>query len=307
VVDAGASWQLLAEGESYANVPESPVAAPEQVTPGYFAAMGMPIAKGRDFDEHDRTEGPFVAIVSKSLAERLWPRADAIGRQFKLGGTHTFMTVVGVVNDTRSRGFNDSPQPTMYFPYPQTPRSAYFLPRTMSLVIRTSGEPMMTANRLRDIVTSLDPTIPVSNVRTLEQVVGTSVANRRFSTALIAAFASLALVLAGIGIYGVISYGVSERTFEIGVRMALGAERSRVLSLVVRDGVRMALVGAAIGLAGAVALARAMASMLVGVGNVDIPTMIIVATALTIVVVAASAVPALRALRVNPVEALRRG
>jgi putative ABC transport system permease protein len=307
VVEVGGLWGVLGEGQSYATMVQGPSAAPQQVTPGYFAAMGMPMVKGREFTDDDRPDGPFVGIVSKSLAQLLFPNAEPIGRRFRLGGTEPFVTVVGVVNDTRAHGFGDATEPTMYFAYSQTSKSAYFLPRAMSLVIRTRGEPLALAAQVRAIVKSLDPAVPVSNVRTLEAVVGTSVANRRFSTALIATFATLALVLAGIGIYGVISFGVSERTFEIGVRMALGAERSRVLTLVVRDGVSMAIVGGAVGLAGAVVLARAIESMLVDVHTVDVPTMVIVSAALAVVVVVASVVPARRALGVSPTDALRGG
>jgi putative ABC transport system permease protein len=307
VVDRGGSWGVLADGQSYANLAQGSTAVPQQVTPGYFAAMGMPLVRGRDFTDNDRADGPYVAIVSKSMAKMLWPNSEPLGKRFRMGGGETFMTVVGVVDDIRSRGFNDTPEPTMYFPYPQTRTSAYFLPRTMSLVIRTRGAPSAIGAGVRAIVKSLDPSVPVSNMRTLEEVVGTSVANRRFSTALIAAFATLALVLAGIGIYGVISFGVSERTFEIGVRMALGAERSRVLSLVVRDGARMAFVGVVIGLVGAVALARAIRSLLVDVNAVDVRTMLAVSVALAVVVVVASVVPARRALNVSPTEALRGG
>jgi putative ABC transport system permease protein len=217
------------------------------------------------------------------------------------------MTVVGVVDDIRARGFDDTPEPTMYFPYAQVSKSTYTMPRAMNLVIRTSGDPMALATNVRAIVKSLDPTIPVSKVRTLEDVVGTSVANRRFSTALIAAFAVLALLLAGIGIYGVISYGVSERTFEIGVRIALGAERSRVLALVVRDGAQMAAIGAVVGLVAAVALARGIRSMLFGVSTVDVPTVALVSAALAVIVVIASVLPARRALGVSPTDALRGG
>lgn len=306
VVDVGGLWGLLPEGQSYETMAQGPMAVPQQVTPGYFAAMGMRVT-GRDFNDADRGGGPYVAIVSKLLAKQLWPGVDPLGKRFHLGGTQTYMSVIGVVDDIRSRGFDDKPEPTMYFPLPQTREAAYFMPRAMKLVVRTSGDPMAVAGQVRAIVKSLDPTVPVSNARTLENVVGTSVANRRFSTALIAAFAALALVLAGIGIYGVISYGVSERTFEIGVRMALGAERTRVLALVVRDGVSTALVGGVLGLAGAIAAIRAIRSLLVGITTVDVPTTIIACVALSIVVVAASVVPARRALNVNPTEALRGG
>ena len=138
-----------------------------------------------------------TAIVSREMATLLWPNADPIGKRFRLGGDSTFMTVVGVVNDIRARGFNDTPEPTMYFPYPQTRETAYFMPRSMNLVVRTAGDPLAIANQVKAIVRSLDATVPVSDVRTLEQVVGISVANRRFSTALLGAFAALALVLGG--------------------------------------------------------------------------------------------------------------
>jgi len=215
------------------------------------------------------------------------------------------MTVVGVVNDIRSRGFDDTPEPTMYFLYPQTSETAYFMPRSMSLVVRTSGNPMAVANQIKSIVRSLDATVPVSSIRTLEDVVAISVANRRFSTMLLGAFAGLALVLAGIGIYGVISYGVSERRFEIGVRMALGAERSAVLASVLRDGIRMALIGVAVGVAGAGAVARMLRSLLVGVPVVDVATFAAVALGLVVVAAVASFVPARRATAISAMEALR--
>jgi ABC-type antimicrobial peptide transport system permease subunit len=241
------------------------------------------------------------------MARELWPNADPLGKRFRLGNDSTYMTVVGVVNDIRSRGFTDTPEPTMYFPYPQTAQTAYYMPRSMSLVIRTGGDPMRIANEVRAIVRSLDATVPVSHVRTLEQVVGTSVASRRFSTALIAAFATLAVTLAGIGIFGVINHAVSERTFEIGLRMALGAEKSSVLALVVNDGMRMVLVGTGLGLAGSAAAARTIRSMLVGVPPVDVATLLGVSALLALVAVVASILPARRAMAVDPTEALRGG
>jgi putative ABC transport system permease protein len=307
VVEAGGLWGLLAEGQSYEHLGQGPAAVPQQVTTGYFKSVGMPILMGRDFSERDAVDAPYVAVVSKAFVKMLWPNQDPLGKRFRLGGDSVFVSVVGVVSDIRSRGFDDTPEPTMYFVYPQTAKAAYFLPRSMSLVVRTAGDPMSIASQVRSIVRSLDATIPVSSTRTLEQVVGTSVANRRFSTALLAAFATLALVLAGIGIFGVISYGVSERTFEIGVRMALGAERSNVMRFILIDGLRMALVGIAIGIVGAAGVARAIRSLLVGVPTIDVTTLLLVAGGLTLVAIAASVIPARRAMAVSPTDALRAG
>jgi putative ABC transport system permease protein len=305
VVQTGGLWGLAAEGQSYDNVPQAPLAAPQQVTPGYFHAMGIPILSGRDFNDQDRAEGPYVGIVSQKLAQNVWPNQNALGKRIRLGGGETFVTVVGVVGDIRSRGFTDTPEPTMYFAYPQTARAAYFLPRSMSLVIRTKGNPMLIAGQVRSIVRSLDATVPVSDIRTLEDVFGTAVSSRRFSTTLIAAFATLALVLAGIGIFGVISYGVSERTFEIGVRMALGSEKRGALALVLNDSLRMGVLGIALGLAGAAAVARAIRSLLFNVSPVDWPTLLGVSVLLISVVVLATILPARRAMAVSPTEALR--
>ena len=307
VVDNGGMWGLLAEGQSYDRVPRGPVAVPQQATAGYFEAMGLKVTVGRGFTDADRESGPYVGIVSRSLATELWPNADPIGKRFRVGGGSTFMTVVGVVDDIRGRGFGGALEPAMYFAYPQTRETAYFTPRSMNLVIRTKGDPLGIANQVKAIVRSLDAMAPVSNVRSLEQIVGISVANRRFSTTLLGAFAALALVLAGVGIFGVISYGVSERRFEIGVRMALGAERSRVLVSVLGEGLRMTLVGVAIGIVGAAGVLRILRSLLVDVPVVDAVTFAGVAAGLVIVAVAASFVPARRATAISAMDALRGG
>ena len=307
VVDNGGMWGLLAEGQSYDRLPRGPMAVPQQVTPGYFDAMGLRVVAGRGFTDGDRASGPYVGIVSRSLAALLWPNGDPIGKRFRVGGDSTFMTVVGVVDDIRGRGFNDTPEPAMYFAYPQTREIAYFMPRSMNLVVRTSGDPLRIANQVKAIVRSLDATVPVSNMRTLEQVVGISVANRRFSTTLLGTFAALALVLAGVGIFGVISYGVSERRFEIGVRMALGAERSRMLASVLGEGIRMTLAGVAIGVVGAAAVLRVLRSLLVGVPVIDAVTFAAVALGLVLVAVVASFVPARRATAISAMDALRGG
>ena len=305
VVDAGGLWGVLAEGQSYDRVSQGPTAVPQQVSSGYFKAMGLEVVAGREFTDADRRSGPYVGMVSKALARTLWPNADPIGKRFHVGGDTTLVTVVGVVDDIRARGFDDTPEPTMYFAYPQTEATAYFTPRSMNLVIRTSVHPLAVANQVKSIVRSLDATVPVSSVRTMDDVVETSVANRRFSTMLLGAFAALAMLLAGIGIYGVISYGVSERRFEIGVRMALGAERSAVLASVLGEGIRMALIGVAVGVAGAGAVARMLRSLLVGVPVVDVATFAVVALGLVVVAAVASFVPARRATAISAMEALR--
>jgi putative ABC transport system permease protein len=304
VVDAGGLWGVMAEGESYTKKSQ-PNIVPQQVTPGYFKAMGMRLVAGRDFTWEDREGGPYVGVVSEAMAKELWPGQSPLGSRFKLGGGSTWVEVVGVVGDIRSRGFHDTPEPTMYFPYAQTGKSAYFIPRSMNIVVRTDGDPASLITGVRRAVRELDAAVPVAKVRTLEAVVGVSVASRRFSSAMIAGFAVLALVLAGIGIFGVVSYGVSERRFEIGVRMALGAERGNVLALVVSEGMRQAGVGIVIGLIGSVVVARMIRSLLVGVAMVDAPILVAAAAALLIVAAAAALLPARRAIAVQPTEALR--
>jgi putative ABC transport system permease protein len=270
--------------------------------------MGQPVTTGRDFGDGDVAGAPLVAIVNRSFAKTMWPGEDALGRRFRLTGQDSgLMTVVGIVPDIRMRGFDDTPEPMMYMPHAQSAKASYFVPRSMGLVIRTSTQPTSITHQLRAVVHKMDPQIPVSSVQTMDDIVGISVASRRFSTALIAGFAALAMLLAAIGIYGVISYMVSERTFEIGVRMALGAEKGSVLALVLRDGVRLALVGIAIGVVGAAGLSRAIRSMLVGVPTIDVVTMLGVAVVLASVAMLASLLPARRATAVSPTEALRGG
>jgi len=193
----------------------------------------------------------------------------------------------------------------MFFPHAQSGKSAYFTPRSMGIIVRVDGDPSAFVPSLRTVVHAVDRNIPVSEVRTLDQVVGTSVSNRRFNTALLASFAALALLLAGIGTYGVISYGVTQRSFEIGVRMALGAENRSVLALVISEGMWLTLVGLAIGLVVSAGVGRAIRSMLVGVPPVDAPSLVLTAVLLVLVATVASALPARRALRVSPLDALR--
>ncbi|HXT16385.1 MAG TPA: ABC transporter permease [Gemmatimonadaceae bacterium] len=305
VVDAGGLWGYRPEGGVF---PDGrwPFAVPQQVTPGYFKAAGIPLYEGRSFTAQDRADGELVVVVSRKLAESAWPGASAIGKRIQLGGDDApYLRIVGVVGDIRARGFGDVVEPTMYFAYAQSAKSAYFMPRSMALLLRVNGNPLGYTAQVNRVVHSLDANAPVSEVRTLEAVAGQSVAVRRFNTALLAGFAGLALLLAGIGAYGVISYGVSQRRFEIGVRRALGAADPSVMMLVMSDGLRLAGVGLVIGLAASIAAGRAIRAMLVDVPIVDAPSLAVTMAALIVVASLASLLPARRALRVNPAEALR--
>ena len=304
VVDAGGLWGFRPENGNY---PEGrwPSAVPQQATPGYFAAAGLPLIAGRVFTNADVDGAPLVAVVSKAFADLAWPGQNAIGRRFGLATDMPFMTVVGIVGDIRARGFGDTPEPTMFFPFAQSAKSAYYMPRNMALLVRTSGDPALLAAAVRREIHALDPTVPVAEVRTLEEVAGTSVSSRRFNTSLLAGFAALALLLAGIGTYGVISYGVTQRTFEIGVRIALGADTRSVLGLIMAEGMLLAGTGLLLGLGASIAVDRFLRAMLVGVAALDPPSMIATAAALIAVAGVASGLPARRALRVNPINALR--
>jgi ABC-type antimicrobial peptide transport system permease subunit len=218
-----------------------------------------------------------------------------------------WVTVVGVVGDVRGRGYLQDIPATMYFPYSQSATSAYYLPRATALLVRAVGDPLRLARTVRAAVQSEDARIPVSDVSTLNQIVGQSIASRVFTTLLLAGFAALALVLAGVGIYGVIAYGVSQRTQEIGVRMALGASSGSVIEMVLREGGRLVGIGLVLGCAGAILVDRFLRSMLIGVAPADLATLSAVCVLVTGVAAAACAFPAWRATSVSPTEALRLG
>ena len=305
VVGVGGLWAVAPEGRTFAPG-QMPSAVPQQITPGYLRAMGLNLLAGRDFASTDDAASVPVAIVSQRLAQVFWPNASALGKRMKLAGqTMPWMTVVGIVDDIRARGFADTPEPTMYFPFAQTEKLDYFQPRAMSLVIRTSGDAAAIAPAMRSAVRRLDPTVPVAHERTMEQIVGISIADRRFSTSLLAAFALLALLLAGIGTYGVISYGVTQRHFEIGVRIALGAGNRSVLALVLSEGLRMSLIGLAAGLVASVLVGRAIRAMLVEVAPIDLPTLAAASLALLTVALLAAFIPARRATTVSPIAVMR--
>ena len=276
-------------------------------TAGYFEAIGIPLLEGRTFTTADHTEGESVVIVNESFAKRYWPGVSALGHRIMSRGADDppWNRVVGVVGDVRHNGITASVKQKWYRPHSQYHLSSGFTPRTMTLAIRTSVPPQSLVGPVRTIVRQLDPKLPLARVRTLEDVLSGSVAQSRFTMALLASLSALALLLAAVGVYGVISYAVSQRTTEIGIRLALGASPGGVLGMVVRQGLLMSVIGVAVGAALAVLATGLMDSVLYGVGPRDPLTFTLVPLVLLAAALLGAIVPALRAARVNPVIALR--
>jgi len=267
----------------------------------YFRAMGIPILRGRGFTAADSPTSQPVVVVNQTMARRLWPNQDAVGKRFKMGtnAQTPWSTVIGVVGDLRHAGLDVEPASEFYIWYLQGPPVAPFL------VVRTEGDPTLVAESVRLQMKMVEKDMPVYDMRTMAQVRAASVAERRFILILALVFDVLALTLAAVGVYGVMALVVSERTQEMGIRLALGAEPMQVVRLVVRQGLGLALVGIALGLAGALALTPLMAGQLYGVGATDPITIAGVPTLLLAIACLACAVPAWRAMRVDPVIALR--
>jgi len=265
---------------------------------GYFRAMGIPLLRGRTFSEQDDAAAPPVAIVTEETVRRLWGEADPLGRVVLMSGKRHF-TVVGVAGGVRSTALNQEPAPAMYIP------SSFRLWPLMEVVVRAYGRPDLLLPAVRRKVHQLDPEMPLSNVRTMEQWISNSAVQPRLNAALLGIFACVALVVAAIGVYGVLAYSVTQRVREIGLRMALGAQPGEVVSLIVREGMAVGLAGIGAGLAGAWALSQVVATLLFRVRMRDPLTYAAVAAILTLVALAACAVPAYRASRVDPMAALR--
>jgi putative ABC transport system permease protein len=281
------------------------------VTPDYFRAMRIRLRRGRTFTAEDRAGTPLVMMINEALAREAWPGEDAIGKRVACceegpDGSPNWKTVVGVVADTRSMGLARDPAPEFYLPVAQAPRAAWnWLDRTMTVAVRTSGEPIAAAGAVRDAVRAVDPTVPVYNIGTMDQRITSSLSQTRFSTMLLSVFGGIALLLAAIGVYGVVSYGVTQRAQEIGIRIALGAQARDVLTMVMRHAAVLAGLGLVLGLAGALALTRLLTDLLFRVSPTDPPTFAVGIMVLTFVAVLASALPAWRAARVDPLVALR--
>jgi putative ABC transport system permease protein len=269
---------------------------------GYFAAIGTPLMRGRVFDESDGPDAPHAAVISQSLARKYWPKEDPIGKRIQFGnmdGDLRLLHIVGIVGDVRGYGLDAAPKPTVYANALQRP------PRSdISIVVRAQADPATLTPALRQTVQALNSELPV-NFRTLQQIFSSSLDRRRFSLVIFAAFAAVALALAVMGIYGVMAYAVAERMRELAIRISLGAQNRDVLRLVMGGGLRLALAGVGLGLAGAFALTRVIAALLYGVSPTDIMTFAVVALLLTFVALVACWIPARRATKVDPMIALK--
>ena len=263
--------------------------------------------RGRLITDADRDDAPLVAVINETMAERYWPGQDALGKRFHMGtADQPWMEVVGILGATHHNSFKEASRAEMYLPHAQLPLTIGGAPRAMALVIRTDVEPLSLAGALRATVRDLDPKLPVSDIRSLEQIASDSLSEPRFAAVLLSAFAGVALILAMIGVYGTISLLVTERVPEIGLRVALGATRTSILAMVLRQGLALAAIGIAIGLAGAAALTRLLTSIVYGVSTLDPLTFAAVPLVLAIVAALASFVPARRAADVDPIVTLKR-
>ena len=269
-------------------------------SPGYFESLSIPVMRGRTFTAHDTAKSPMVAVVDDAFARRHFPGEDPIGRGIDVGnGTDGFYEIVGVVGNVRHEGLDSSPRPTMYIPYKQDVFSG------MVMMVRTQGDPAQFAGTARQVVRDIDPALPAFGIAPLSNVITQSVAQRRFSMLLLGVFAFVAVFLAAVGLYGVVAYAVSQRTQEIGLRMAIGAQRRDVLRLVLGNGMKVALLGVGIGVGAALALSRYIATMLFEIDRFDAPSYATTAAVLLAVSALACYVPARRAMRVDPLVAMR--
>lgn len=276
-----------------------------QISAGYFETVGMPLRQGRFFRPADDDRAPLVVIVNEALARQYWPGENPVGRRLAIdpGQAPQWRTVVGVVGDVRQMGLDVPARAEIYIPYRQMTTQPWFTPR--DLVVRTAGDPTLAVDAVSRVVHSVDPGLAISNIRPLDEVLDEEVASRRVGTTLLISFAAFALVLAVVGLYGVIAYFVVQHVPEMGVRMALGAQRSDILRFVIARGMSLAAVGVLVGIAAAVTLPRIMASLLYGVTGGGNLIWLAASLLLLVLSLAASYLPARRATRLDPVAALR--
>jgi putative ABC transport system permease protein len=302
----GGIWTVSVKGDADAASDirsANNVAAIRYITPGYFDTMAIPLKRGRDISDADNRDRQFAAVVSESFVKRYWPNEDPIGRHF----TFAFADreVVGVVGNVRFRGLERQSEPQVYLSSQQVPDGAitYYTPKALAL--RTTVPPAGLASAVRDVIRRADPKLPITEVQTLSDMVDLETASRSVQVRVLSAFALIAFVLAAIGIHGLLSFSVSQRTQEIGVRMALGAQASDILSMVLRRSVVLAVAGVIPGVALAYAAGRSMEALLAGVKPADAPTLVTAVGLSVLMTVLGSLAPTLRALRIDPISAIR--
>jgi putative ABC transport system permease protein len=310
VMPFGGNWSTGSfEIEGYQPPPKQPGPWGDirTVSPGFFETLHIPLRKGRLLTEEDRAGSRRVAVIDEEFVRRYWRGQDPLGKRITFGppagaadtSAREWIEVVGVVGHTKHEGLDAEARLQVYLPYRQQP-----LP-FMTVAARTAGDPAGYANHMRRAVQSIDPDQPIANLRTMDELIAQSVGQRRLSMLLLSLFSGIALVLASVGIYGLMSYSVAQRSRELGVRIALGADRADVLRLVLRQGMSLALTGIVIGVGAAFGLTRLIESQLYGVRATDPATFVGVATLLGLTALAANLVPALRATRVDPAVVLR--
>jgi putative ABC transport system permease protein len=287
---------------------QAPVINSPIVSPEYFHLLGMPLLRGRFFNDHDVEDTPQVAVINEAAARTYWPNQNPLGKRVRLhldarellnSAKPAWTTIVGVIADARTESLADEAIPEIY-------RSVYQHPaKSLAIFLRGQLDPSAIPAQVRAQVQSIDSGLPVFHAETLDDVLSDSLSVRRFSMEMVAFFAATALLLAGLGIYGTISYVVNEQRREIAIRMALGAQRGSILKMVLRRGVVLAAAGAGLGVVGALIVSHLMAGLLYGVSPTDLPTFAGVTLVLTTVALAASYIPALRAIRLDPITTLQ--
>jgi predicted permease len=269
------------------------------ITPDYFRTLGIPLLKGRDFSDRDKSDAPPAAIINNELARTYFSNEDPLGKRITFDDGQTWLSIVGVAGDVKQLGLDSNAKPEVYFPYLQAPS------RSMSIVVRAPQDPVSLAAGLKNQIQAIDKDLPVDEAKTMQELLAESQAGRRFNMLLLSVFAAVALVLAIVGIYGVMSYTVAQRTHEIGIRVAIGAQARQVFLMVIGEGMLLALIGIGFGLIGAFAVTRLMTSMLFGVEPTDPATFASIAVLLAVVALVACFIPGRKATKVDPLVALR--